>query len=86
MVDDPVLAAVGRGGEAGVADAVRLLQRVLVEDAAFVVLLPVLRVQRVGADEFQLAQTVVAVVAAGGGVDDEFLAGFWVGQLLGPFV
>lgn len=86
VVHDPVLAAVRAGREARVADAVRLLLRVLVEDAAVVVLLPVLRVHRVRADELELAEAVVPVVAAGGAVDDEFLAGVRVGELLGAFV
>lgn len=55
VVYNPILAAVRRSGEAGVPDAVGLLERVLVEDAALVALLPVLRVHRVVADEFELA-------------------------------
>lgn len=86
MVDDPVLRAIGAGSETSVADAISLLRGVLVEDAAFVVFLPVTWVHGVWADEFELAEAVVAVVAAGGGVDDEFLACFGVGELLGAFV
>lgn len=86
MVHDPVFASIRTGSEASVAHAVSLFRRVLVEDAAFVVLLPVARVHGVLADEFELTEAVVAVVAASGGVDDEFLACFGVCELLGAFV
>jgi hypothetical protein len=68
------------------ANAISLFHGVLVEHAAFVVLLPVLWVHGVLAYQFQLPETVVAVVTASGGVDDEFLACFRVRELLWTFV
>lgn len=86
MVDDPVFAAVRASGEASVAHAVSLFRRVLVEDAALVVLLPVSWVHWVLTNEFELAEAVVAIVATSGGVDDEFLACLGVRKLLRAFV
>ena len=86
MIHHPVLAAVGAPDEAGVADARRHGELVLVEDAAGVVLAPVLGVHGVGAGELELAEAVVWVVGAGGGVDDEGLVGGRVGELFGGFV
>ena len=66
MVHDPVLASIRTCSEASVTHAVSLFRRVLVEDAAFVVLLPVARVHWVLADQFELAEAVVTVVTASG--------------------
>lgn len=63
-----------------------LIASVLVEDAAFVVLAPILRVHRIVAHELQLAEAVVPVVRTGGAVDQEGLVGGWVGELLRAFV
>lgn len=68
------------------ANAVSLFRGVLVEDAAFVVLLPISWVHWVLTNEFELAEAVVAVVATSGGVDDEFLACLGVRELLRAFV
>lgn len=86
MVHDPVFRTIRTGGEARMTNTISFLGGVLVEDAAFVVLLPVAWVHGIGADELELSETVVPVVAAGGGVDDEFLAGLGVGELLRAFV
>jgi len=86
MIHHPVLAAVGALDEAGVPDARRHGEFVLVEDAAGVVLAPVLGVHGVGAGELELAEAVVWVVGAGGGEDDEGLVGGGVGELFGGFV
>ena len=86
VVDNPVFSTVRAGSETGVAHAISLFHGILVEDAAFVILLPVSWIHGVGTDEFELAEAVVAVVAAGGGVNDKFLACLWVGELLRAFV
>jgi len=86
MVNDPVFVAIGTGGETSVADAVRLFLGVLVEYTALVVLLPVLCVHRIWANQFKLSEAVVAVVAPRSRVDDKFLPGFWVRKLLRAFV
>jgi hypothetical protein len=69
-----------------VAHAIYVRQRILIEHAPFVVLLPVFGVHGIFADEFQEAETVVAVVGAGTAVDDELLACGWVCELFGRFV
>ena len=66
--------------------AISLRRRVLVEYATLSVLAPVLHVHWVIADKFKLPETVVAVVGARGGVDDEILASLGVRELLGAFV
>ena len=45
-----------------------------------------MHVHRVVADELELSEAVVAVVAARGGVDDEVLPGLRVCELFGAFV
>jgi hypothetical protein len=68
------------------ADSVRLLAWVLVEDAAFVVFAPVLRVHGVVADELELAEAVIAVIGACGAVYYEVLTCIWICELLRSFV
>jgi hypothetical protein len=86
VVHYPVFSSVRAGSKASVADAISFFPRILIEDAAFVVLLPVLWVHRIIAGQFELTEAVVAVVTSSGGVDDEFLACFGVGELLWAFV
>ena len=86
MIHNPVLCAIWTSREARVADAVGRVEVVLVEDASFVVFTPVLHVHWVVANELELAETVVTIVAASGGVDYEGLVRCWIGELLGPFV
>jgi hypothetical protein len=86
VVHDPVFASIGTCSEAGVTHAISLFRRVLVEDAAFVVLLPVSWVHRIFTNQFELTEAVVAVVATSGGVNDEFLACLGVCELLWAFV
>lgn len=86
MINNPVLLPIRALREARMPHTVRVLQRVLVEDAAVVVLAPVLHVHGILADELQLAEAVVAVIGTRGGVDDELLARVRVRELLGPFV
>ena len=86
MIHDPILGAVRTRREARVPDPVRLLDGVLIKDAAGRGLAPVLHVHRVVAHELELAEAVVAVVGARGGVDDEGLARLRVRELFGPFV
>jgi hypothetical protein len=68
------------------ANAISLFHRILVEHAAFVVLPPVLWVHGVIAYQFQLTETVVAVVTASGRVDNKFLACLGICELLRAFV
>jgi len=86
VIHDPALLPIRTRREARVANAICLVGRVLVEDAALVILAPVLHVHGVIADELELPEAVVAVVGAGGGVDDEVLAGLRVDQLFGTFI
>ena len=86
MVHDPILAPVGARRETRVPHAVRLRRRILIEHAPLGILAPVLHVHGVVADEFELAEAVVAVIGAGGAVDDKGLVGFGVGELFGAFV
>lgn len=86
MIHHPVLASIGTPHKTCMTDTVRHLQCILVKDAAFVVLSPVLVIHWVRADELEEAEAVVAVVGARGGVDDEVLAGGRVDELLGSFV
>ena len=86
MIHNPILLAIRTRRETRMAHAIRLLARVLIEDAPLRVLAPVLHVHRVVAHELQLAEAVVAVVGARSGVDDEVLARLRVRELLGPFV
>lgn len=86
VVHDPILRAVRRSGETGMAHAVDLGVWVLIKHASGRVFLPGGRIHGVGADQFKLAETVIPVVAPGGGVDDELLAGGRVDELFGSFV
>lgn len=86
MVHDPILLAVWRRREAGVPDPIRLLLRILVEDATLVVLSPIHDIHRVGAHELQLAEAIVAIVGACARVNDEVLIRLGIDQLLRPFV
>lgn len=71
--------------EIGVADSLCLIRLVLVEDEERGDLAPVTHVHRVGADELELAETVVPAVGARGQVDDEGLACVGIGELFGAF-
>jgi hypothetical protein len=86
VINDPVLATVWAGSETGVTNAICLFLGVLVEHTAFVVLLPVLSVHRVWPDKFELTEAVVAVVTSCSRINDEFLPGLWVRELLWAFV
>lgn len=74
MVDNPVLGAIRRSRERSMANAICLFTRILVENRVRV-LAPVARVHRVVANELELTETVVAVIRAGGAVDEEGLVG-----------
>lgn len=86
MIHHPILLAIGTGRETRMADAIRLIAGVLIEDAALGVLAPVLDVHGVVAHELELAQAVVAIVRPGCRVNDEILAGVRVRELFGAFV
>lgn len=63
------------------------LQRILIEDGSLNCFTPVVDVHRVLTYELELAETVVAIVGAGGRVD--YVGSVWVvrvGELLGAFV
>lgn len=62
MIYDPVLSPIGTRRETGVADSVSLVKRVLVENAAFVVLTPVLRIHGVRSNKLKLTETIVAII------------------------
>ena len=86
VIHNPILTAVSDSCETRINHAISLRRRVLVEYATLSVLAPVLHVHWVIADKFKLPETVVAVVGARGGVDDEILASLGVRELLGAFV
>ena len=86
MVNNPILAAIRTLCETGVSDSERFFLGVLVENTALVVLTPIGWVHWVITYELELAEAVVAVVAAGRAVDYECLAGGRVGELLRSFI
>ena len=67
-------------------NAIRFFQCILIEDAALVVLAPVLGVHWVSTNKFKLAEAIVAIVRASGRVDDEGLIRGRVCELLGTLV
>ena len=87
MINDPILPSIGTGGKTRMTHSIRLLQRVLIENRSLDRFAPVIDVHGVLAYELELAETVVAVVGAGGRVD--YVGSVWVvrvGELLGGFV
>lgn len=86
MIHDPVLSPVRTRCETRVANSVGLLKRVLVEDAALVVLAPVLGIHGIRSNKLKLSEAIVAVVGAGGGVNYECLVCVWVRQLFWALV
>jgi hypothetical protein len=86
MIHDPPLTFIGTLYKARVSNTICLLIRVLIEDATSGMFGPGGLSHRVRTDEGELAQTVVSVVAASSGVDDESLVSNGVRQLLGPFI
>lgn len=85
MINNPVLRAIRALCKTGVPHAYSRGKLVLVKDAT-VVLNPVLCVHGVFSDQLELAETVICIVGAGGGVDDEVLAGGRVDELFWGFV
>lgn len=87
MIHDPILPAIWRRCETGMAHTIHLLFRVLLKHAAGSIFGPRGGVHGIPAtDQFEAAETVVAVIAARGRVDDELLVGGRVGELLRAFV
>jgi hypothetical protein len=76
VVDDPA-----RTREARVANSVGFVERILVENAAFIVLTPVLCVHRIHSHKLKLSKAIIATVRAGGRVNQKGLIGDWVCQL-----
>jgi hypothetical protein len=86
VIYNPILLEIWTLDEAGMANTISLFVWVLIEHAPIILLLPIVRVHGVLAYEFQLAETVVAVVRATAAVDDELLVSLWVGELLRSLV
>jgi hypothetical protein len=86
MINNPVLVAIGTLREASMTDTISFLERVLVEHTSVIVLTPGLRVHGILAYKFELAKTVVPVVATCCRVDDESLICLRVRELFWSFV
>lgn len=86
VVHNPILLLIWALGERGMSNTVSLVEGVLVENAALVVLTPISSVHWVISNKFELTKAVVTVVGSGSAVDDELLASVWVGELLRAFV
>lgn len=61
MIDDPALGIVGRSGKGRMANTIRRLARVLIEDRIRV-LPPVTRIHWVVTNKLELAKAIVAIV------------------------
>ena len=85
MIDDPILTPIWAGREARVSNAVCLIARVLIKDRVRM-LSPVAWIHGIIADKLQLCKAVVAVIRAGGAVDEEVLLRLGVDELLWPLI
>ena len=74
MIHDPVLAAIGTGGETRVTYSIDHLIRVLIEHATRCIFCPGSWVHGIRARQLELTQAVVPIVGPGGAVDYELLA------------
>lgn len=61
MIDDPVLGVVGRSGKGRMANTIRRLARVLIEDGIWV-LPPVAGIHWVVTNKLELAKAIVAII------------------------
>ena len=86
MIHNPIFRPIGTFHKTRMTNTVRFLERILVEDTTIVNFAPVLRVHRVITSEFELAETIIAIIGPGSAVDDELLLGFWIGELLRGFI
>jgi hypothetical protein len=62
MVDDPILNLVKTRCEARVAHSVGLVEHILVENTAFIVLTPVLCVHGIHSHKLKLSKAITAIV------------------------
>lgn len=85
MIHNLALTSIRTHREIRVADSLSLIRLVLVEDEERGDLAPGTHVHRVGADELELAETVVPALGARGRVDDERLACVGTCELFGAF-
>lgn len=86
MIRDPALLAIRTGREASMTDSVRSGLDVLSKDAVVIVLFPGTRVHGIVSHQFELTETVVAIIRPGSTVNEKVLTCRGVDELLWPFV